>query len=335
MDRHTIDPAPVLEALRGLGQTPQEVSPLGVNAWNAHFRLALEGHDAPLHLVVYRLPDPEAVAGLRFEHQVLRWLRAQDFDRIPTPLVIDDESLFRWSEGWFAVTRWVDGCRGDDDPPLNRAQRQALAGGLADLHRALAGFERRLDYHHEHVFVYPLPAVIEQRTRLLGAVDVRVTAWEPAAQSASQEARPRVEQVLTEFPRGAYDALFPGVVHGDFRGLNAAFDGDALTTLLDFNCSFNELRLWDVAYTALGLGGKETVGLLTDLDRPAAFVADYHAASPLSDAEWALLPAMLCVVPAKLMLAAVAGWWITDRAAMLAALIDGDAQRIVDAARRA
>jgi len=333
VDGHALDPAPVLEALRALGQNPLEVTPLGVSAWNAHFRLGLAGHPEPLHLVVYRLPDPNAIAGLQFEHQILRWLHQHGFERAPTPLLIDGESLFPWAEGWFAVTSWVEGCRGDDAPALTPGQRRALAEGLADLHRVLAPLDARLAYHQDHVFVYPLPALLEQRARLLQAVDVRVTAWEPAARRAWTGVRPQVEQVLADFPRAAYDALYPTVVHGDFRGLNAAFAGDALTCVLDFNCCFNELRLWDVAYTALGLGGVETVGRLTDLTRPAAFVADYHARSPLSDAEWELLPHMLCVVPAKLMLAAVAGWWITDRADMLPALVQGDAARLVALAR--
>jgi Ser/Thr protein kinase RdoA (MazF antagonist) len=331
VERHEIDPGPALDALRRLGVKPSAVEQLGVAAWNAHFRLEIEG--TPQHLVIYRLPDPEAIAGLQFEQRILRGLAAQGLTQIPTPLVIEGESLFPCQGGWFGVTRWVEGCRGDHDPPLTPGQRAAMARGLADLHQALSALELTLDYHPDHVFVYPLHAVLDERQRLLEAVDARVSDYGEAATQAWAGVRGELERRLTEFPRELYARVPRAIVHGDFRGLNAAFAGDELTCVLDFNCCFNETRLWDVAYTALGLGGKETIGLLTDHTLPARFLADYHAASPLSEDEWELLPHMLTVVPAKLMLAAVADWWITERADMLRSLAKGGAAEIVAAAR--
>ncbi len=324
----------VLEAMeRDLKIHPDLVEPLSIQAWNSHYRLEFEG--GVHHLVIYRLPDPEAINGLLFEHKILRFLVSSGFELVPKVLVVNKESLFRFDGGWFAITEWIPNCRKEDDPPLTTGQIRNMAKGLADLHRVLAHADMTLDYHPDHVFVYPLPAFMGQRAELLSRLEARLggPGFDDEARAGWASVGSELRAFLERFPLGTYwevvTQVGARVVHGDFRGMNAAFDGDELTHILDFNCCFNELRLWDVAYTALGLGGKETIGALTDYRRPAQFLRAYHERSPLTEGELRLLPDMLTFVVAKLMVGAVEGWWITDRVDMFKDLKNSGAQAIV------
>ncbi|MDY0058769.1 MAG: hypothetical protein RBU45_03085 [Myxococcota bacterium] len=324
----------VLETMRTqLGLRPGPVEKLGLSAWNAHYRLELEGR--PHHLVLYSLPDPTATAGLQFEHKILRHLQESHFTLIPRLLIVNRESLFPCAGGWFAVTEWITGCRQEGDPPLTEAQIGSMALGLSDLHRYFAALEMELKYHPDHVFVYPLPHFLQQQERLLARLGglLGEDGLGEAARHGWGDSRWRVEKLLREFDLDLYWRVRHGdpthIVHGDFRGMNAAFAGERLTHMLDFNCCFNEIRLWDVAYTALGLGGQETIGTLRDLPRAASFLAAYHHRGRLTADERRLLPEMLTFVTGKLMVGAFAGWCITDRVQMLADLQDGAAAEIV------
>lgn len=331
-ETNTNDLPLVLAALRDeLKLEPGPVEPLGLTAWNAHYRLELEGR--PHHLVIYKLPDPTATAGLQFEHKILRHLQGSYFGLVPRLVIVNRESLFPFPGGWFAVTEWIGGCRKESDPPLDPAQIDSMASGLSDLHRYLASLELSLAYHPDHVFVYPLPHFVQHFERLVIRLGERLPSFDEAARLGWRESRHRVHELVTRFPLDLYWEVRQqdptGIVHGDFRGMNAAFDGDRLTHILDFNCCFNELRLWDVAFTALGLGGKETIGELTELERPARFIRAYHRSGRLTPSERRLLAPMLSFVVAKLMVGAVESWWITDRTKMLADLLDGGAEEIV------
>jgi len=324
----------VLEAIRGeLKLEPEAVEALSIQAWNQHYSLQLEGKRH--HLVIYTLPDPSAINGLLFEHKLLRHLQESHFDYIPRMLVVNRDSLFPFDGGWFAITEWIDTCRKEDDPPVSLAQIDSMASGLADLHRYLATADMSLDYHTDHVFVYPMPHFMSAREELIERLKVRLEtdAFDDEARELWKNVKYYVRRFLEGFPLDVYWRVRNSdptrIVHGDFRPMNAGFVGDKLTHILDFNCCYNEIRLWDVAYTALGLGGKETVGMLDDFDRPARFLSAYHRAGRLSPLERTLLPDMMRFVVAKLMVGAWAGWWISDRVAMFHDLLDGGAEEIV------
>jgi Ser/Thr protein kinase RdoA (MazF antagonist) len=345
-----------MEAVRqhmatALGLAVRGVERLGVTAYNRHYRVELAG--GPMHLVVYTLPESLPLQGIRFEHAIVRHLRDSGFGAVPELFVQGGESLFRVGACHYALTEWIDGCHSEPDLALDAVRLAESARTLASLHRAAAGFTQTLDYFPEHIFVYPATAVLEAREALLERLAARVAggggagsggagsggeAFGAAARAWHERIAPRLGELLAGFDAALYAQvrrLDPTpVVHGDYRRINLVYGGDGrVKQVLDYNCCFNEVRLWDVAYSALSFGGRETVGPLTDPAAAAAFIAAYDAASPLAEPEWELLPAFLTFVVAKLMLAAVQDWWIVDRAETFERLLGGEAERIVERAR--
>jgi Ser/Thr protein kinase RdoA (MazF antagonist) len=326
-----------IEGVLGLAVNAPE--DLGVTAYNHHYRIRVDGHDR--HLVIYHLPESLPLAGLRFEHRIIRLLRQAGFHQAPELVVHDGNSLFHVGEVYYALTEWIDGCHDQPDLEISTAQLDGSARTLADLHRATAHLEARLDYFQEHIFVYTTPHFLEAHGDLLRALRERVASAPPETfdEASRQRVEPFVERAR-QFLRRFDASLFArvrasdptGVVHGDYRRMNLVFSADDVVKVLDYNCCFNDIRLWDVAYSALSFGGHETVGPLHYPGRAADFIRAYHRSSPLTEAEQALLPDYLCFVPIKLMTAAMESWWINDRAEMVERLLDGQAQAVVDSA---
>lgn len=327
-----------------LGAEVAAVAQLGVDAYNAHYRVDLAG-GGRVHMVRYFNTGDRALEGISFEHEVLLHLERRGFARLPR-LVAREEggqrrTLFRRGDDWFALSEWIEGCSTVADRPVTDAQVRGVAAGAADLHRAMAdGFARRLRYLPEHIFVYPADEVRRRGPELierLGAVaggepDER---FDAASRAALRQWLPGVPAWLERFPWALYDevrgtaaAAGEPLVHGDLRLLNLVFRGDEVASVLDFNASFNEIRLWDLCYTALSLAGVETLGEPRAPERAALFLGAYHERHPLSRAERALLPEFLTYTVTKLMLAAPCSWWVTQRAPLLAALQAGLAERL-------
>lgn len=337
------------EDLRGLaaellGAEVAAVAQLGVDAYNAHYRVDLAA-GGRLHMVRYFNRGDSALEGISFEHEVLLHLERRGFTRLPR-LVARDEggqrrTLFRRGDDWFALSDWIEGCSTAADRPVTDAQVRGVAACAADLHRAMGeGFARRLRYLPEHVFVYPAdevrrrgPAMVERlRVVAEGAPDAQ---FDAASRDALRRWLPAVPAWLERFPwalydevRGATAAGDEPLVHGDLRLLNLVFRGDEVATVLDFNASFNEIRLWDLCYTALSLAGAETLGEPRAPERAALFLGAYHERHPLSRAERALLPEFMAYTVTKLMLAAPCSWWVTQRTPLLEALQAGLAARL-------
>jgi Ser/Thr protein kinase RdoA (MazF antagonist) len=327
-----------------LGAGVAEVAQLGVDAYNAHYRVDLAG-GGRVHMVRYFNTGDSALEGISFEHDVLLHLERRGFTRLPR-LVAREEggqrrTLFRRGDDWLALSEWIEGCSIAADRHVTDAQVRGVAACAADLHRAMGdGFARRLRYLPEHVFVYPADEVrrrgeaMVERLRVVaeGAPD---EAFDAGARAALRGWLPAVPAWLEAFPwalydevRGAAAAGGEPLVHGDLRLLNLVFDGDEVATVLDFNASFNEIRLWDLCYTALSLAGAETLGEPRAPERAALFLGAYHARHPLSRAELALLPEFMVYTVTKLMLAAPCSWWVTQRAPLHAALRAGLAARL-------
>lgn len=320
----------------GLGLSVRTIDTLGVTAYNGHYRVHLEGDEGDLHLVVYNLPEELPLGGIRFEHEILRYLGQAGFSQAPRLVTSGDESLFSVDGAYYALTEWIDGCHSELELPLNDQQLAACGETLAAFHAATDGFEGRLDYFPEHVFVYTTPHFLDAWPELFAALPGRAEAFGEAAAAAvgpfMERARPFLEGFDRQLWEEARAADPTRLVHGDYRRLNIVFGPDSVRKVLDFNCCFHDLRLWDVVYGAFSYGGKETVGPIEDADAVSAFIRAYHQASPLTDLERRLLPDYLCFVMTKLITAAFEGWGITDRVDSLARLLDGQAHEIVDGA---
>jgi Ser/Thr protein kinase RdoA (MazF antagonist) len=327
-----------------LGAEVAAVAQLGVDAYNAHYRVDL-ADGGRVHMVRYFNTGDRALEGISFEHEVLLHLERRGFTRLPR-LVAREEggqqrTLFRQGDDWFALSEWIEGCAVEADRPVTVSQIRGVAACAADLHRAMEeGFARRLRYLPEHIFVYPAFEVRQRGEALVarlravaeGAPD---DAFDAAGRAALRRWLPAGPAWLERFPwalydevRGAAAARGEPLVHGDLRLLNLVFRGDEVATVLDFNASFNEIRLWDLCYTALSLAGVETLGEPRAPERAALFLGAYHERHPLSRAERALLPEFLIYTVTKLMLAAPCSWWVVQRAPLLDALQAGLAARL-------
>ncbi len=312
---------------------------LGVTAYNEHYSIEIDGKRH--HLVVYSLPEELPIKGILFEHAILRHLAEEGFEETPELIVVNGESLHRVDDLYFALTEWIDGCHADQDIDVTEAQLTDAARALAEFHRCTNGLDLTLDYFPEHVFVYTGAHILDAHDELLEGLASRVRdieggGFNDEARANFEKFLPRVREFVAGFDRALYDKVRAedktGVVHGDYRRINLVFSDDSVTKVFDYNCCFNDIRLWDVAYAALSFGGKETVGPLRDLDQAAAFIRHYNAISPFSDNEWELLPSFLTFVFVKLMTASFSSWWLNERQDSFERLLDGDAQEI---ARRA
>ncbi len=314
-----------------LGEPVQAVVPLGVAAYNAHYRV--EAASGRYHLVRYFNTGERALGGIRFEHAVVTHLERHGFTRLPRLVERAGRTLFRMGDDHFALTVWIDGCATEVDRPVTPAQLAATGRTVAALHRAMAGFGERLAYLPEHVFVYPADEVRRRADALIEnlaglAADPNAPHFDAAGRATLAAWLPTVGPRLERFPWALYDdvrAECPGtpLVHGDIRLLNLVFAGDEVAAVLDFNASFNELRLWDLAYGALSLAGTETVGVVSHPERAQTFLAAYDAAYPLSAAERRLLPHFLEFTVLKLLLAMPTAAGLRARLPLLADLDDG------------
>lgn len=318
-----------------LGLDVQQIEQLGISAYNQHYKVVIAGEVQ--HAVAYNLPEDLPTMGLRFEHAVIRGLQDAGFDQVPRVVVHEGESLFRVGDVYYSLSEWIDGCHDEPEMELSAVQLEASAATLADLHAATAGADLRLDYHPDHVFVYPLAdfldAAHELGPRLVAKAESQPGMFDAAALAHARWLSAALPDLLADFPRELYDrvrAADPtGIVHGDYRRMNIVFTPDGVSKVLDYNCCFNDIRLWDIAYAALSMAGKETVCPLQQPELASAFIRAYHARSPLSEDELALLPHMLWLAPAKLMLGAWESWVVSDRTECLKALHGGLAARIV------
>lgn len=100
---------------------------------------------------------------------------------------------------------------------------------------------------------------------------------------------------LRELSRLHYPDLPDRVIHGDFEPWNLLFEDGQLTGLFDFDQARRDALACDIAPALMPF-------LPLELPLADAFSRGYESVRPLSEAEWALLPAL---VRASLL------WWVT------------------------
>ncbi len=325
-----------------LGFDTAHLERLGVEAYNAHYRFHDATEDTDYHLVHYTLPEDLPLNGIKFEHAILRHLASVEFEKIPT-LYVDEargESLFRIDDTFFCITEFIDHCQPVPNDELSDTMIDDLAASLGELLVNLSTLDMTLDYFPEHIFVYPAAAFYDRFDALLDDLSTRAAdteKFDDIARAHIEQLLPMARQFVTDFDWERYGRLQQidrtTIVHGDYRPMNIVFDPETgeVDKILDFNCSFNEIRLWDICYTALSLEGKETIGCADSYDRAVAFLRAFHRHHPLSAEERALLPHFFPFVPLKLMVAAVESWWINDRFEMFTWLCENSAVLVAEA----
>ena len=178
-----------------------------------------------------------------------------------------------------ALMERLPGVAVTDVPTL--AQCRAVAGALANLHRAGAGFG-------------------PQRANDFGPRWWRATArWLDGRLSPEQhtllqsELRFQSLYRLEDAPRGA--------IHGDLFRDNSLFEGDTLRGIIDFDFACSEVLLFDVAVAVNDWCSDADQAL--NHERTAVFLDTYHANRPFSPIERGLWPVMLR--------AAALRWWLS------------------------
>lgn len=98
--------------------------------------------------------------------------------------------------------------------------------------------------------------------------------------------------VTALFARPEYAVLPEAVVHGDLFRDNALFSGAGLSGVIDFHHASRHKRAYDVAVGLCDWCMDAEAGV--DAGRAEALLSGYHAITPLTDAERALMPLFMC-----------------------------------------
>jgi len=208
-----------------------------------------------------------------FEHAVMRHAGAR-LREVRAPLLdAGGESILLDGGAFNAVFPYVTGTTGD------RHSTREAAALLARLHLALA------DFH----------AARPRATRTVGVLAwLRDRILRFAAQPALAQRLPWDELALALARaqtriRERAGALPLTTVHGDPHPDNFVVDNARITGLLDFDFSHETERAFDVGSGMDAFARADEDGEL-ETETALAFALAYHAAAPLSEAEWALLP---------------------------------------------
>jgi Ser/Thr protein kinase RdoA (MazF antagonist) len=208
-----------------------------------------------------------------FEHAVMRHAGAR-LPEVHAPLADGEGETILLDGGAFhAVFPYVDGMTGE------RAAAPAAAETLARFHLALT------DFHVARPRVTRTVGVLAWlRDRLLRLAAQPVLArrlpWDEVAVALARS----LTRVLP------YAGKLPlATVHGDPHPDNFVVAAERVAGLLDFDFCHETERAFDVGS---GMDAFARAGEDAELESEAAldFARAYHAAAPLNEAEWALLP---------------------------------------------
>jgi len=246
------------------------------------------------HLVRRRrreFSDPDVVA---FDHSVIDHLTATGLPVVP-PERTQTRQTAVWHEGRaYEVFRYVEGLSHID--PRDGAQRVQAAGLLARLHDATSDFT---------------PAGCKDWQRELHMATNRRTLQDTLSQlsPAADEAASLAERMLAEartveahLPDDRVAALPTVIVHGDFTWGNLMFRNGELAGVFDFDWTYRQTPLDDLARAILYIAFRRPwplrddsiwdllVAWEPDLERAALFLGTYEARRPLTSEERGLLP---------------------------------------------
>jgi Ser/Thr protein kinase RdoA (MazF antagonist) len=224
-----------------------------------------------------------APGALQFEHRVLFHLAKHGFPVAPPVLSRGHNTWVTREDRLWTVSPYIDG----QTFKISRPSHLTAAGrALAIYHRTMRNFQGSPGQREG-------TCNVSQWLPTVGATSVHT---QPAEQPAVDEARiyliDALDRVRRTFAAAATD-LPQLVLHGDLARGNLLFQGEELVTVLDFDNCYWGWRIEDLAVPLKNLCRGEGKHAHPDVNRVAAFMAAYNAQEPLTDAELALLPAVL------------------------------------------
>lgn len=239
-------------------------------------------------------------AVLRYEHELLLWLGAQELPfHVPVPVrTRGGDTLCFSSRGWQALFPRLPGSQPDYRDP---AIVEVVGEGLGQLHTILAHYpsEPRMDMGAYGDLHLVHPRISDPYTLMpdhLGLPNTsaceRLLSWW------------RDELVdLRSFIEGAYRELPWQVVHGDFALANTLCQDGQLVAMLDFEFALRDARAIDIA------SGLNSAMRLWENREPfvmaEAFCRGYARVTRLTTAEIEALPNLL-----RLREVTSAVWWL-------------------------
>ncbi len=173
----------------------------------------------------------------------------------------------------------------DNRPPQLRIQARLLARMHRDLHGSLEsqrpGFGRAWELD------------VTLQTAGADSFNSALTAFARDHAELAAAVRRQRYRNLRELARLGYGELPSTVIHGDFTAANLLFSGATLTGVLDFDEVRRDAAIVDVAECVMQDCTTPSARYALDPRAAAAFVEEYCRARPLSEAELAMLPALI------------------------------------------
>lgn len=216
---------------------------------------------------------------LRFEHSVIDHA-AQKLRLVAAPRRDPEGETFRLIEGSFvAVFPYIEGTTGD----RSESAADACAVMLAAFHRAMSDFHPGRGARAVRSLGI-LPWFRERIIRLASdKLLARSVAWDDVLRGCAD---------ATVDIAAAVASLPILVVHGDPHPDNFVMALGAVKGLIDFDFAHETERVYDVA-TLIDTFARMDEDAPLALPRARAIARAYHAAAPLTPAEWHVLPAMM------------------------------------------
>lgn len=213
---------------------------------------------------VFRLHRRTNRDAVKFEHSVLEWVRTRG---VPVPDVLPTapgERLLERDGGFFTVYSWAPGVQLERDA-INSRQAEQMGATLARIHNALSTMpfvpiskpaEAKTDAVLDRIHV--LCDVIRERADAADHQGALIHLWSRAKWLESS--------VLAAPADNAGPAQ---LVHGDYQHTNLFFDGDQVSSVIDWDKSRPEPPSLEVVRAM-------HYGLGVDPDRCAAFIDGYR-----------------------------------------------------------
>lgn len=272
------------DVLRAFGLEGARQQTLEAGHVNQHWRIGKGGE----RVVLRKYGVPRSDAGIHWEQDVMAFAAAQGWPvPLARPTATGGRVFRRDGEAW-TCHAFLDGKQATAD---TAALRNIIGRLLGRLHRDLAGFAvegQRPGFGK----TWELDVVVEAAGA--GSFNALVAAFGREYPDLAANIRRQRYRNLRELSRLHYPDLPDYPIHGDFAPRNLLFREGQLTGLLDFDFARSDARVCDLAPLLMPFQP-------LDPRLASGLFEGYQSVRPLSEQEWALLPAL---VRASLL------WWV-------------------------